>query len=159
MERKMQAGLKYFHLQTSFGCSFNMFLYKGSTVFVPIWAPQTAPKSKFSVALHPQKQQGLLVWTKCYSCIAIINSANKYRQHKSNMLIWVLFMRTIRDGESRTFTSTFTQLLSCMAWVQCCFTSTETIRTIRDGESRTFTSTFTQLLSCEFNVALRPQRP
>ena len=31
----MQAGLKYFHLQTSFGCSFNMFLYKGSTVFVP----------------------------------------------------------------------------------------------------------------------------
>ena len=30
-----------------------------------------------------------------------------------------------------------------VAFVQCCFTSTETVRTIRDGEPRTFTSTFT----------------
>ena len=33
------------------------------------------------------------------------------------------------------------------SFVQCSFTSTETIRTIRDGEPRTSTSTFTQLLS------------
>ena len=66
----------------------------------------------------------------------------------------------IRDGESRTATSTFTQLLSSV--LQCCFTSTETTRLIRDGESRTATSTFTQLLSSgrvRFNAALRLQKP
>ena len=57
-------------------------------------------------------------------------------------------IRTIRDGEPRTATSTFTQLLSSEI-VQCCFTSTETIKTIRDGEPRTATSTFTQLLNFE----------
>ena len=57
-------------------------------------------------------------------------------------------IRTIRDREPRTSTSTFTQLLSSVS-VQCCFTSTETIRTFRDGEPRTVTSTFTQLLSSE----------
>ena len=35
-------------------------------------------------------------------------------------------------------------------YVQCCFTSTETIRLIRDGEPRTATSTFTQLLSSKY---------
>ena len=48
------------------------------------------------------------------------------------------------------------------SFVQCRFTSSETVRTIRDGETRTSTSTLTQLLSSEefeFNVALRPQRP
>ena len=56
-------------------------------------------------------------------------------------------IRTIRDGESRTSTSTFTQLLSSVdSLTQCCFTSTETTRTIRDGEYMTSTSTFTQLL-------------
>ena len=34
-------------------------------------------------------------------------------------------------------------------WVQCCFTSTETIRTVRDGEPRTATSNSTQLLSSD----------
>ena len=63
-------------------------------------------------------------------------------------------IRTIRDGESMTATSTFTQLLSSGSVPGsssiCCFMSTETVRTtcIRDGEqSRTATSTFTQLLS------------
>ena len=51
-------------------------------------------------------------------------------------------IRTIRIGEPRTSTSTFTQLL--ISDCQCSFTSTETIR---DGEPRTATSTFTQLLS------------
>ena len=68
-------------------------------------------------------------------------------------------MRTTSDGEPRTATSTFTQLLSSecqqnnaalyiffLPRVQCCFTSTETIRLIRDGEPSTATSTFTQLL-------------
>ena len=43
-------------------------------------------------------------------------------------------LRTIRDGESRTSTSSFTQLLLSSAewWVQCCFTFTETIRTVRE---------------------------
>ena len=61
-------------------------------------------------------------------------------------------VRTIRDGEPRKATSTFTQLLNSdmIVQVQCCFTSTETIRaisSIRDGEPRKATSTFTQLLS------------
>ena len=45
-------------------------------------------------------------------------------------------------------------------FVQCCFTSTETIRTIRDGEPRTATSIFTHwaLKPWKFSVALRPQR-
>ena len=53
-------------------------------------------------------------------------------------------LRTVRDGEPRKATSTFTQLLSL---VQCCFMSTETTKTVRDGDSRKATSTFTQLLS------------
>ena len=60
-------------------------------------------------------------------------------------------VRTIRDGEPRTATLTFTQLLSSVVdyffFFKCCFTSTETIRTVRDRESRTATSTFTQLLA------------
>ena len=54
-------------------------------------------------------------------------------------------IRLIRDGEPRTATSTFTQLLS--SDVQCRFTSTETIRLIRDGEPGMAISTFTQLLN------------
>ena len=60
----------------------------------------------------------------------------------------------------RTATSTFTQLLS--SFVQCCFTSAETIRTVRDGEPRTATSTFTQLLGSAytcFSVALTSTEP
>ena len=34
-----------------------------------------------------------------------------------------------------------------LMFVQCRFTSTETVRTVRDGEPRTSTSTFTQLLT------------
>ena len=55
-------------------------------------------------------------------------------------------VRTIRDGELGTTTSTFTQLLgSDLSEVQCCLTSTETIRTIREWDPRTAASTFTQL--------------
>ena len=57
-------------------------------------------------------------------------------------------IRTIMDGEPRTATSTFTQILRSEI-IQCCFASTETVRTIRDGEPRTATSTFTQLLSSD----------
>ena len=39
--------------------------------------------------------------------------------------------RTTRDGEPRTSTSTFTQLLSSV--FQCCFTSTETVQTINNN--------------------------
>ena len=63
-------------------------------------------------------------------------------------------VRTIMDGESRTATWTFTQLLSFEA-VQCCFLSTEAVGTIRDGEPKTATSTFTQLLNSAFGVTYR----
>ena len=77
-------------------------------------------------------------------------------------------VRTIRNGEPRTATLTFTELLSSdvstvSVRVQCCLTSTETVRTIRDGEPRTATSTFTRLLSCQHGVRVQccfsPQRP
>ena len=74
-------------------------------------------------------------------------------------------IRIIRDGEPRTSTSTFTQLLNSpptMVQVQCCFTPTETVRAIMDGEPRTSTSTFTQLLSsnlgCSSSVLLYVHR-
>ena len=54
-------------------------------------------------------------------------------------------VRTIRDGETRMSTSTFTQLLA-RSLLQCCFTSSETVRTTRDGEPRMSTWTFTQLM-------------
>ena len=58
--------------------------------------------------------------------------------------------RAIRIGESRTATSSSTQLMSSdRAQFKCCFTSTETIRTIRDGEPRTATLNVTQLLNCD----------
>ena len=64
-------------------------------------------------------------------------------------------LSTIRDGEPRVATWTFTQLLM---FVQCRFTSTETMRTIRDGEPRTSTSSFTQLLSLFVSVLLYVHR-
>ena len=66
-------------------------------------------------------------------------------------------VRTVRDGEPRTSTSTFTQLLSTgaiLVQVQSRFTSTETVRTIRDREPRTATSSFTQLLSSDMNAKI-----
>ena len=72
------------------------------------------------------------------------------------LLVQYCFMSTetvqaIRDGEPRTSTSTFTQLLSSVyqLLVQYCFMSTETVQAIRDGEPRTATSTFTQLLNSD----------
>ena len=61
-------------------------------------------------------------------------------------------IRTVRNGDPRMATSTFTRLLNSgrtTIRVQCCRTSTETIiiRTFRDGEPRVATSTFTLLLS------------
>ena len=73
------------------------------------------------------------------------------RKAKCTRLTLTETIRTIGGwgggGEPRTSTSNFTQLLSSdsFTFVQCCFTSTETIRTIRDGEPRTASSTFTQL--------------
>ena len=71
------------------------------------------------------------------------------RKAKCTRLTLTETIRTIRDGEPRTSTSNFTQLLSSDSFtlVQCSFTSTKTIRTIRDGEPRAASSTFTQLLS------------
>ena len=79
-------------------------------------------------------------------------------------------VRTVRDGETRTATSDFAQLLNCelvsivqvqyelvsvvqvqyerlvlVVQVQCCFTSTETVLVpIRSGKPRKATSTFTK---------------
>ena len=64
---------------------------------------------------------------------------------------------TIRDGEPRTATSTFTQIPSSeLCSVQCCFRSTETIRTIRDGEPGMATSTLTQLLGSSVRTSVSP---
>ena len=68
-------------------------------------------------------------------------------------LLQMLLLRTTRDREPRTATSTFTQLLSSVCQLslllKCCYTSAETVRTIRNGEPTTATSTSTQLLSSE----------
>ena len=75
--------------------------------------------------------------------------------HKLRMYVQCCFtstetVRTVRDGEPRTATSTFTQLLSSTdIQIQCCFTSTETVRTILDREPRAPTSSFTQVLSSD----------
>ena len=63
----------------------------------------------------------------------------------------------IRDGEPRTSTSSFTQLVSAAAFqVQghCSFTSTETVGIMRDGEPRTATSTF-GFMSSEVHLPLQ----
>ena len=59
---------------------------------------------------------------------------------------------TIRDGDPRTSTSTFTPHLSSdrlALLLHCCFSSTDTVGTVRDGEPRTATSTFTPHLSSD----------
>ena len=74
------------------------------------------------------------------------------RKHGSLLCTSTETISTVRDGEPRTATSTFTQPLSYeneQVQVQCFFMSKETIRTIRDGEPRTATSTFPQLLSSD----------
>ena len=112
---------------------------------------------------------------------------------------WALFVqccftsietvRTFRDGEPRTSTSTFVLVLSSVRsmllyvqrpyglsgtgspgrpprlsywfwalFVQCCFTSTETVRTFRDGEPRTSTSTFVLVLSSVRSMLLYVHR-
>ena len=56
-------------------------------------------------------------------------------------------MKTIRDGETRTTTSTFTQLLSSEEGFSSVLLYVHRDhKAIRDGETRTATSTFTQLL-------------
>ena len=68
-------------------------------------------------------------------------------------------LRTIRDGEPRTATSTFTQLLSSdRSLAQFCFPSTEIIRLIR-GLCPDFHTAPEIVLSFCFSVALRPQKP
>ena len=70
-------------------------------------------------------------------------------------------VRLVRDGEPRTATSTFTQILSSAMesslLLKCCFTPTETVRLIRDGEPRTASSIFTQLLNSVASLKL-PRR-
>ena len=65
-------------------------------------------------------------------------------------------VRTVRDGEPMTSTSTFTQLLSSEMNTfnrsVLLYASTETVPTVRDGEPRTATSTFTQPLGSEMNT-------
>ena len=85
---------------------------------------------KFCVALRPQRPYGLLGTAKLLSSEHSASSVQCCFTSTETT-------RTIRDGEPRTATSTFTQLLSSehSSSVQRCFTSTETTRTIRDGES------------------------
>ena len=96
----------------------------------------------------------------CHSRLpCVVEPAKETRERGSSSVL--LYVGTVRGGEPRTATSTFTQLLSSESGVQCCFKSTETIRTVRDREPRTSTSTFTQLQSSVqspfFSGALYPR--
>ena len=71
-----------------------------------------------------------------------------------------VFLRTVRDGEPRAATSTFTQFLSFdedAFSFYCYFRSTKTVRLIRDKKPRAATSTFTQLLSSDRFRSVRKQ--
>ena len=122
---------------------------------------------KFSVALRPQRPQGLLeTWSPdgdvhfhtvqwCFTSTATagLGDGEPRAATSSSHSSWCCFtstetVGTVRDGEPRRATSNFTQFSVALR--------PETIETVRDGEpsGRTATSTFTQ-----FSVALRPQRP
>ena len=95
--------------------------------------------------------------------------AGKGPQHSG--LVWLTvqccftsteIIRTVRDGEPRTATSTVTQLLSSDTSCSVLLYVHRAIRTVRDREPRMVTTTSTQLLGSadsSFTVALRPQRP
>ena len=73
-------------------------------------------------------------WSLELLCVFIHN-----RPRLSSALVYVHRDHTdCLDGEPRTATSTFTQLLTSgpSFFLKCCFTSTETIRTIRVGLDR-----------------------
>ena len=64
---------------------------------------------------------------------------------------------TIREGDHRSPTSSFTQLQGSVLPLQCCFTFTETIR---KGDHRSLIlSHSSRALSSNFSVDLRPQKP
>ena len=82
----------------------------------------------FLLQLNPE------AWSLELLCVFIHN-----RPRLSSMLLYVHRDHTdCLDGEPRTATSTFTQLLTSgqSFFLNCCFTSTETIQTIRDGLDR-----------------------
>ena len=55
------------------------------------------------------------------------------RQHSARRLqCCFTSTETIREGDHRSLTSSFTQLLGSILPLECCFTSTETVGTIRD---------------------------
>ena len=64
---------------------------------------------------------------------------------------------TIREGDHRSPTSSFTQLQGSVLPLQCCFTFTEIIR---KGDHRSLIlSHSSRALSSNFSVDLRPQKP
>ena len=107
--------------------------------------------------LHNLLFQQLCGTKACTSQPALFNSCADQRRVLHNLLFQQLCGTKSQrhvlhngNGETRTVTSTSTQLLSpetlTSYFFKCCFTSTETVRTVRDGETRAATSPFTQLL-------------
>ena len=77
---------------------------------------------------------GMIYWSLHLAvCLYLSFSLSPWRSTVSFQFCFT-FRETIRDGEPRTSTSTFTQLLSSdNPWfVQCCLTSTEIIGLLRD---------------------------
>ena len=101
---------------------------------------------QFSVALHPRKPYGLL------GTGSPGRPTSTLTQLLSSEILQFQFSVALRSqrpyGLLETSTLTVTRLLSSessiLSFVQCCFTSTETVRTGRDGEPRTASSTVTQ---------------
>ena len=66
---------------------------------------------------------------------------------------------TVREGDPRSLTSSFTQLLGSVLPHQCCFTSTETVGTGAHVTYLFFHTIPAWALSFHFSVASRPQKP
>ena len=104
--------------------------------------------------LHQNLVSWLVLWAQStISQTYVIRSMAQFKSIRSICTSWVQCcfkstetLRTTRDREPRTATSTFTQLLSseCSSSKLLYF---QTIMTVRDREPRTATLTFTQLLT------------
>ena len=94
----------------------------------------------FNAALCPQKPPGCVIQCcfmstettrLCYSMLLYVHRNHQAVLFNVALRPQISYGPSVRDGEPRTATSTFIQLLNSA--LQCCFPSTETVRTIRDG--------------------------
>ena len=108
---------------------------------VPRSSTWTFTQLFFNVALRPQKPCRLL---------RMGNPGLPPRLSRSFSSVWLYIHRDLADYKGRGAQDVHLDFHT--AFLQCGFTSTETIQSTKDGEPRTFTSTFTQLLSSDWAV-------